>query len=330
MAGDRETLFLLDDDEGMGGFNDGPPEPESTEPVNTDKAIPLDEEVVLPEVKEEAKPETDDNAEPASTDEGNKEPDKAPEIDPAEQRWHETIAMIAKKDSQIETLVDQVRALTETVVKPKEEPAAPQPPQKPTFTAAEWEDDYDGCTNAVIDYRERLKEFNSELERTQVQAEQQKTVSNIQAIHQKDYADECEELPALTDPKIKQVFANIYYDPNNRFNTKPDGVFRAVKELKRQAKERKVDLATFAPGYTPPSSTPPADSQAQQAEAEKIKSDEAARKNRVAAGAMHTGGKQSKDISTTLTAAQKDAARKFGVSEDVYAKTLAAMPGGKK
>jgi len=41
MAGDRETLFLLDDDQGMGGFNDGPPEPESTELVKTDKAIPL-------------------------------------------------------------------------------------------------------------------------------------------------------------------------------------------------------------------------------------------------------------------------------------------------
>jgi hypothetical protein len=239
--------------------------------------------------------------------------------------------MLAKKDVQIETLVDQVRALTETVVKPKEEPASPQPPQKPTFTAAEWEDDYDGCTNAVIDYRERLKEFNSEAERTQAQAEQQKTVSNIQAIHQKDYADECEELPALTHPKIRQVFANIYYDPKNQFNTKPDGVFRAVKELKRQAKERKEDLATYAPGYTPQASNPAADAaQSQQAAAEKLKSDESARKARVEASVMHTGGKQSKEVSTTLSAAQKDVARKFGISEDVYAKTLAAMPGGKK
>ena len=314
MAGDRETLFLLDDEPVMGGFNDAPNIEEPTEKEAPDKSIALDVDITAAVDVKKEEPDKDiasvEKKEPEiDTEQGDKAPETKAEIDPAERRWNETIAMLGKKDAQIETLVDQVRALTETVVRPKIEEAEPQPPQKPTFT------------NSVIDYRERLKEFTSEKEQAIAQMEQQKTVSNIQAIHQKDYADECEELPALTDPNIRQVFANIYYDPKVQFNTKPDGVFRAVRELKRQARERQIDLSAFAPAQQV---------KAQQAEAEKVKADESARKDRVAVSAMHTGGKQSTDVSTTLTSAQKDVARKFGLSDDVYAKTLAAMPRGGK
>lgn len=313
-----KTAFILDDDDVYsGGFNDFPEKPSEEPEKEPIKSVELDEEPKTeePEKKQDDAPE----AKPVEKEENK------PVIDPAEQRWNETVAMISKKDEQIAVLVDQVKALTETVVKPKVEAETPHPPEKPSLTAADWEDDYEGCTNIVLDYREKLKEFNETTERERTQTEQQKESSNIQAIHQKDYAEECDELPALTDPKIKQVFANIYYDPASKLNTKPDGVFRAVKELKRQAKERGVDLTTFGKTKEPdkPAAPPTPDPI-------KIAEDEAARKARVSISAMHTGGKQSTDgKAAPLTAAQIDVARKFGLNPEAYAKTLAAMPGRK-
>ena len=320
MAEERSnTTFILDDDDtSSGGFNDFP----EIQAVDPGKTLELDKDEA-DEVPSDAP--ADEPAAPAPADE-EKKPDETPAVDPAEQRWNETIAVLVKKDEQISVLVDQVRALTDKVVKPVEEVQKKPPPEKPRFTAQDWEDDYEACDAAMYKYYRESEDFESWQKSELAKIENEEKTSTIQAIHQKDYADECAELPALTDPKIQKVFANIYYDPANKFNAKPDGVFRAVKELKRQAKERNIDLSTFGQAPAEPEQT-----KETAPDPAKVAADESARKARVATGTMHTGGKQSTDgAAPSLTPAQLDVARKFGINPETYAKTLAAMPGRKK
>ena len=241
--------------------------------------------------------------------------------------------MIARKDEQISALVNQVETLTKTVTARVEPETKPAPPEKPEFTAQDWEDDPEGCSDALYDYREAVKEYNATIEKEEAEATSKQAETELKALHTKDFADEVAETPALNYPQIRQLLSNFFFNPETGFSKRPDGVLRATRELKRQAKEQGIDLSTFGAGAdVKPAKQEPSEKKetiSPEDAARKGAQDEAARNKRVQQGTMHAGGKSGGEKAVSLNAQQKEVARRFGVSEEVYAKTIKAL-GGKK
>jgi len=331
MAGKKENLEVFsmtdgDDSVVAGGLNEGPEfEENPEEEIEFVDHVELDDEPE-PEVELDGDPEPEVEQETDAEDAPvEPEPEPEPKVDPAEERFNNMVAMIAKKDDQLESLVDQVKVLTEKIIQPAEviEPTEPKvAPTPPDPEEMEWNE----YTDAKIQYFEDLKTYNADVQKSkddivkaETEAAQAKELSNIQAIHAKDYAEEAEELPILKENEtVRNKWAEIYYSPENAFNTKVDGVLRATRALKALARKDGVDLLTF--GKKPESPKEPI------IDPEKLKADEASRLKRVDAGAM-TGSNKSPGTETKLTADHIQAAEKFGVSPESYLKTFKALGG---
>lgn len=296
---DENTIFMLEDDDDMQGFDD-------VEVVEAEEEKPLEDEG---EKAEEVK------------DEGEKE--ETPEPDEPEKKTQFDVdqfaAMIAKQTEQINTLLEVNKKLTEkATAQPEPQPEAPA---KPQFTAQDWEDNPEACTDAMYDYRKQIEAFEQQTQEKQQQTVQKQSESELKAQHEADWAEEAQENPFLNDPRVRQTWSQIFY---SGLHQKPDGVIRATRELKRQAKLNKVDLNQYVPGQKPDEPADPAEAARKGAE------DEAARQRRVKQGTMHGGGKGGGQQKVSLTPAQIEVAKKMNITDmDLYAKTIQAMKGGK-
>jgi hypothetical protein len=234
--------------------------------------------------------------------------------------------MIAKQTEQINTLLEVNKRLTEkATAQPEPQPEAPA---KPQFTAQDWEDNPEACTDAMIEYRESVKSFEQQTQEKQQQTVQQKTQAELKAMHEADWSEEVQENPFLNNPQVRQTWSQIFY---SGLHKKPDGVLRATRELRRQAKQRGVDLNQFVPGQEKPAEPEKKAPEIDPAEAaRKGAEDEAARQKRVKQGTMHGGGKGGGQQKVSLTPAQIAVAKKMNITDmDLYAKTIQAMKGGK-
>ncbi len=315
----KETIFLLsddDEDQGMEGFNDAPDFPSEDEDKEDAGLVLVKDPENKPD-ESDADKSTDESGETKKED----DPEKEPEIDPAEQRFNELAGMYTNQQEQMNAILEQNKILTEKMTAEPE--IKKDPPQKPQLTAQDWEDDPEACNEAFYDYRKENDAFENDQAQAAEEKQTSETTANLQAVHQKDWVYEVAETPALDNPQLKQVWADIYY--KGGFSTQQDGVIRATREFKRQAKEQNIDLATFgqAPNEEPPKEEPIDQEEAKRKGAE----DEQARQQRVRSSAMQSSTNQSKSSTTTLSATQKATARRFGVSDEAYARTLKSMGG---
>lgn len=332
---DRNTVFLLDDveEDDLGGFND-PIFPSEAEEDPEKKEDPKEPEADKKKPEEDTPGEPEENpAKDAGPDDKKKEspdPDKddqnkAPAVD-----FNKAIAMIAKQNEQINTLVATNQQLQKKVIDPDPEPEPLTPPEKPTFTQEQWDDDPESCSNAMYDYRESLKEHEG-----QVVAQEEEKQNKVNAGHMQKAVNESWELstdvmPELAEkdesgnwkyPKARQAWEVIYRSPDLGLANDPNGPLKATRALRNHMKEN--DLS-FDGQPKPPRSNPkpdPAEAAARGAE------DEAARQKRVKAGTMHTGGKGGGQKSVQLSDEQKRVCKQMNISEKAYAESMSALGG---
>ena len=227
------------------------------------------------------------------------------------------IGVIAKQTEQINTLLESN--------KPKE--PAPEPPAKPEFTQAEWEDNPAQCTQSMYEYNREI-ETRTEAEHTaQATAHDQEQLGKIQAAHNEGWAAVLEAVPALNTNESTPL-RSMYAQHFEAVKNDPMGTIKAMNALKKDPRAQEylkpAPIKDPAPEQIPASQQAPAD-----LEAAKVKgaADEKARQSRVQAGVMHGSGKGGGQQKIALTPAQRSAAHQFGVSEESYAASLKAMGG---
>lgn len=233
---------------------------------------------------------------------------------PADNSAH-LIGVIAKQTEHINTLLEASKT---------KEPD-PEPPAKPEFTQAEWEDNPAQCTQAMYEYN-RDVDAKSEAERTaQANAQRQKQVGKIQAAHNEGWKAVLEAVPALNTNENTPL-RSLYAQHFSKVNGDPMGTIKAMNALKNDPRAKAFLTPANAPAKAEPK--PPGQT-AQSIEAARAKgaADEKARQSRVQSGVMHGSGKGGGQQKIALTPAQRSAAHQFGVSEESYAASLKAMGG---
>jgi hypothetical protein len=317
---DRDTVFFLDDAEDeMGGFNDPilPAADPENDPDKDDSSLGLEgTKTKEPAADPDKDPESDKDPEPGPEEDKKPDTDKEdpkPEVKPAFDS-DKAIAIIAKQNEQIAAQAAQIQKMSE----PKKQVENLEPPEKPTFTADQWDDDPEGCNEALYNYRDQVKEFNGKLAAKEQESAAKTRASQLQAAHKESWDLSVDIMPELAgDEKARNAWAVIFNNQQSGFANDPNGPLKATQALRRFMKEKKL---SFDNKPTPPKEDPAAS-------AAKGAADEASRQKRVSAQGMHTGGKGGGKQAVQLTETQRAVCRKMNVSEKAYAETLAAMGG---
>lgn len=263
---ERDTVFLLDDEE------------------MEETPLPVEPE----EEKEEAPVEPEPEKEEPKTE---PEPEKDPGMD--------YVAMFARQQEQINSLLEMNKRLVDKGSEKQE------PEQKPVFTAEQWDDDPQGCNEALMNWHMQQTESKKQAETQQ----SMQRMNEIRAKHQADLDAEASRYDFLSDEAgdAKQEWNRIYLDPSLGLAKKEDGVFRATLELMKRK-----------PDYFKPKAAEP--------DPAKVKADESARVERVAKHFVEGSGSRQSEKKITLTPEQRQACVRMGVSEQAYIDTIKAMP----
>ncbi len=309
-----DTIFFLDDtdEQEMGGFNDPPisieEAPDKEAGVEPDKDEPKPDADPSPDQDPDPDKEADPKPDPVEED---PKPEVKPAFDP-----DAAIAMIAKQNEQIASQAAMIQKMSE----PKVEPEQLTPPEKPVFTNNQWDDDPEGCNEALWNYRDEEKAFNKKVAAGETEAKTEADTAATQAAHKESWDLSVDVMPELAgDERARQAWSTIFNNPETGFANDPNGPLKATRALKNFMKEKNLSFGD------PPAETKP-DSGPDPAEAKKEgAADEAARQNRVKKQGMHTGGKGAGNKAVQLTDAQKNHCRQKNISEELFASTLAAM-----
>ena len=293
---DKATIFFLDEDPELGGFDD----PVEIIEENPDEKAPAEE----PTEPEEKK------GEPEKVEPEKKEPD----------RFAETLKMVQSLSEQNKALMEQNKALIEKQSKPVE---PVNPPEKPVFTPAQWEDDCQGCTEAIIQYNDEVKQYHGTIENQkkeqQIQSEQQK----IQSAHAESWALSTDYFPELAEmengqfknPDLRNAWATVFNSPDTGYKNDPNGPLKATRDLKRFITEKGLKFGKQEEAK-PVEPEPKA----------KNLEEENARLSRIVKGTMHGAG-QTKigDKKINLTKEQLQACERLNCSPEAYAASLSAL-----
>lgn len=304
MAG-KETIFFLDDDPAeLAGFDDVQVKEPEKEPEAKADETPQEPEVKAEEVK--------------------KEPEKVV-IEP--DKFAETLKVVKDLAEQNKILMAQNQAMQEKLMKPKEPDPVIEEPEKPVFTAAQWEDDYQGCTEAVIAYNESLrhvKEKKASFENERKAKEYQEQIKNS---HADSWTLSTEVFPELAEmeggeykyPELRTAWATIFGDPSTGYQSDPNGPLKATTALKKFIQQKGIDFKKVK--------EPKKVEVVKEDDKVKKLEEENARLSRVVTGTMHGSKPTGNKTKINLTAEQLQACDRLNCSPEAYAASLSALGG---
>lgn len=324
---DRNTIFMLDDidEDELGGFNDAPELPVD----DSDQDTPGDDPG-----KEEPKQDDPPADDPDKKDDPPADPDKAKapaDTPPAPAQGPDinvAVAAIAKLTEQNNKLVEK---LEQKAAPPAEELSAPE---KPVFTQDQWDEDPQGCNEALYEYYDQRREYDTKVQEQDQQAADTQQATKLKAAHDDSWNLSVEIMPELADhPKARDAWTRIFNHPDTDYASDPNGPLKATRDLRKFMQEKGLSFDAPAAADTPPPQDDPPANDAPPAQdpadaARQGAEDEAARQTRVRRQAMHTGGRGGQQT-IQLSPEQKAACKAMNVSEEAYAESLAALEGGK-
>ena len=320
---DRNTIFMLDDidEQELGGFNDMPELPVDGDQTDT-KTTDTGNEHADPE-KDDDQPEEQPKVEqdPAVDQKQVKDTPKVEQKpEPAVFDVNTAIATVAKLTEQNNKLMEQLNRKDA----PKQE--APSAPEKPVFTQNQWDDDPQGCNEALFEYYDKKRVYESQINEDSERAASEQQKKLLEASHQEAWTISLEIMPELkTNEKARKAWAAIYNHPNAGFANDPNGPLKATTALRKFMAEKKLSFDD-TPSAEQQTTDPKPDNNTETAR--RAAEDEAARQRRVRNQAMHTGGKGGKST-INLTPEQVSVCRQMNISEQSYADSLAALGWGR-
>ena len=317
---DYSEIFTLDEDGyDDGGFNDPldtvdqreETEKKGENPDESNADIQPDGTDDQQSTEDVGSDDNDDNigdtGEPETGEEPTEEPSKEPEPEPSQQAIiDKLVATIAKQSEQLATL--QQMSTTERV-QPRE--AIEEPLEEPQFSVEEWELDPKKCTEAVVEYREKIKEREDTAKAEEYAREQTVRQAELTQAHEIGWATVVKAMPELNTNEATPLRMR-YAQHFEKYKNDPLGTIKAMHDL-----ENDPVAATLHQKAAPAAAEPDTDLSAMAKEKE--------RQKRVVNGTMHGRGKGGGQQKVSLTPQQESARRFMGVSKESYLETLKAM-----
>lgn len=237
---------------------------------------------------------------------------------------NQLVALMAKQQDQINTLT----AVNQKLAEPKTPVKEPKPLVKPEFTAAEWEDNPQACTDALYQYNRTIEKQQEQAQAHEQQEQARKQTSQLQQAHNTGWATVLEVIPELNTNEPTEL-RNLYAKHFEAVKGDPLGTIKAMKALREDPRAKTIlSEARAATTDTPDAATQQAPTAAEVAAAKaKGAADEKARSSRVRAGVMHGSGKGGGQQKVSITPDQHRAAQQFGVSDEAYMESFKAMGG---
>jgi len=295
---DKATIFMLDDDEPieLAGFDDV-------------------------QVKDPEKDETPQEPE-VKAEEVKKEPEKIV-IEP--DKFAETLKVVKDLAEQNKTLMSQNQAMQEKLMKPKEPDPVIEEPKKPVFTAAEWEDDYQGCTEAIISYNDSVREVKAKRASFENERKEKDHQNQIKNAHADSWALSADVFPEIAEmengqykyPELRTAWATIFGDQSTGYQNDPNGPLKATTALKKFIQQKGID-------FKKPKEPAKVEVVKEDDKVKKLE-EENARLSRVVTGTMHSSKPTGTKSEINLTAEQLRACERLNCSPKAYAESLSAL-----
>ena len=327
---DYSKIFTLDDEEDiLGGFNElDAPDISDSEP-DKDKDTTPDGKETKDADTENADIDTDSKSEADQEGTGEGEiDDKKDDIDDTNSQSVDTNAepaVSSEQQAMIDKLVatiakqsEQLATLQQVAISDKDKPAKliEEPLEAPQFSVEEWELDPKKCTEAIVEYREKIKEREAAKEADRFAREQAAKQTELAQAHEIGWATVVKAMPELNTNEptpLRMRYAQHF----EKYKGDPLGTIKAMYDLEndpvaatlRQSSQPAGNANTV--GNTNDNNT------------RGVPDNE--RQSRVVQGTMHGRGKGGGQQKISLTPQQESARRLMGVSKESYLETLKAM-----
>ena len=249
-----------------------------------------------------------------------KEPAKAT---PGALDTNQLVALMAKQQEQINTLT----AVNQKLAEPKAPVKEPGPLVKPEFSAAEWEDNPEACTDALYKYNRTIEKQQEQAQAHEQQEQTRQQTTQLQQAHNTGWNTVLKVMPELNTNEPTEL-RNIYAKHFAAVKGDPLGTLKAMNAMEKDPRAQAIlkEARADVQAKEPVTNAEPTAAEVAAAKA-KGAADEKARSSRVKAGVMHGSGKGGGQQKVSITPDQHRAAQQFGVSDEAYMESFKAMGG---